>query len=38
MGPERLFRTVQGARFHALQEKAQQRFAGRTALGLAIDG
>jgi acyl-CoA dehydrogenase len=37
-GLERLFRDVQGARYHPLQEKAQQRYAGRMALGLDIDG
>lgn len=36
-GIERLFRDVQGARFHPLQDKAQQRLAGRLALGLDID-
>ena len=36
-GLERLFRDVQGARFHPLQEK-QQRLTGRLALGLDIDG
>ena len=38
LGLERRFRDIQGARFHPLQEKAQQRYAGRTALGLPIDG
>jgi acyl-CoA dehydrogenase len=38
IGLERLFRDVQGARYHPLQEKAQQRYAGRMALGLDIDG
>jgi alkylation response protein AidB-like acyl-CoA dehydrogenase len=38
LGLERRFRDVQGARFHPLQEKAQQRYAGRHALGLPIDG
>ncbi len=37
-GLERLFRDVQGARFHPLQEKPQQQLAGRVALGLDIDG
>jgi len=37
-GLERLFRDVQGARFHPLQEKPQQHLAGRLALGLDIDG
>lgn len=35
---ERLFRDVQGARYHPLQEKAQLRYAGRLTLGLDIDG
>jgi acyl-CoA dehydrogenase len=35
---ERLFRDVQAARFHPLQEKAQLRYTGRLALGLDIDG
>jgi acyl-CoA dehydrogenase len=38
VGLERLFRDVQRARYHPLQEKAQQRYAGRIALGLDIDG
>jgi alkylation response protein AidB-like acyl-CoA dehydrogenase len=37
-GIERLFRDVQGARFHPLQEKPQQQLTGRFALGLDIDG
>lgn len=37
-GLERLFRDVQGARFHPLQERPQQQLAGRLALGLDIDG
>jgi acyl-CoA dehydrogenase len=37
-GLERLFRDVQGARFHPLQEKPQQQLTGRLALGLDIDG
>lgn len=37
-GLERAFRDVQAARFHPLQEKPQQRFTGRLALGLDIDG
>lgn len=37
-GLERAFRDVQAARFHPLQEKPQQRFAGRLALGLDING
>ena len=35
---ERLFRDVQGARYHPMQEKAQLRYSGRFALGLDIDG
>ena len=35
---ERLFRDVQGARFHPLPESQQRRIAGRLALGLPIDG
>ncbi len=38
IGIERAFRDVQGARYHALREKAQLRFTGRMALGLDIDG
>jgi acyl-CoA dehydrogenase len=38
LGLERRFRDIQGARFHPLQEKAQQRYAGRNALRLPIDG
>jgi acyl-CoA dehydrogenase len=38
LGLEKLFRDVQGARFHPLQTGAQRQFAGRTALGLPIDG
>jgi len=37
-GLERLFRDVQGARFHPLPEHQQRRLAGRIALGLPIDG
>jgi acyl-CoA dehydrogenase len=37
-GLERLFRDVQGARFHPLPESQQRRIAGRLALGLPIDG
>ena len=36
-GLERLFRDVQGARFHRPQERTQLRFSGRLALGLDID-
>jgi len=34
VGLERLFRDVQGARYHALRGPAQRRYAGRLALGL----
>jgi len=34
---ERLFRDVQGVRFHPLQEAAQLRFTGGLLLGLEID-
>jgi acyl-CoA dehydrogenase len=37
-GLERLFRDVQGARFHPLRSGEQRRLAGRVALGLPIDG
>jgi len=37
-GLERIFRDVQAARYHPLQEKPQARLAGRLALGLDIDG
>lgn len=37
-GLERIWRDVQAARYHPLQEKAQARLAGRVALGLPIDG
>jgi alkylation response protein AidB-like acyl-CoA dehydrogenase len=37
-GLERLFRDVQGARFHPLPEYQQRRLAGRLALGMPIDG
>ena len=36
-GIERLFRDVQGARFHRPQERAQLRFSGRLALGFDAD-
>lgn len=38
LGLERLFRDVQGARYHPLQGKPQHRFSGRLALGLDING
>jgi acyl-CoA dehydrogenase len=34
---ERLFRDVQGVRFHPLQDKPETVFAGRSALGLPLD-
>jgi alkylation response protein AidB-like acyl-CoA dehydrogenase len=34
---ERLFRDIQGARFHRPQERSQLRFSGRLALGLDVD-
>jgi acyl-CoA dehydrogenase len=37
-GLERLFRDIQGARFHPLTPSAQRQLAGRNALGLPIDG
>jgi len=36
-GLERLFRDIQGARFHRPQERAQLQLAGRLALGLEIE-
>jgi acyl-CoA dehydrogenase len=38
LGLERMFRDVQGARFHPLQEKPQLLYAGRMALALDVDG
>jgi alkylation response protein AidB-like acyl-CoA dehydrogenase len=38
LGLERLFRDVQGARYHPLQEKPQALFTGRCALGLDVNG
>jgi alkylation response protein AidB-like acyl-CoA dehydrogenase len=38
LGLERLFRDVQGARFHPLHEKPQQLYTGRLALGLDVNG
>lgn len=35
---ERLFRDIQAARYHPLQEKRQLRYTGRLLLGLDIDG
>ena len=37
LGLERMFRDVQGARYHPLQEKPQLLYAGRMALGLDVD-
>jgi alkylation response protein AidB-like acyl-CoA dehydrogenase len=36
-GLERLFRDIQGARFHRPQERVQLRFSGRFALGLDVE-
>ncbi len=36
-GLERLFRDVQGARYHAMRGPAQRRFAGRLALDVDVD-
>ena len=38
MGLERLFRDIQGARFHPMRQGDQRKLAGRVALGLPIDG
>ena len=38
LGLERLFRDVQAARYHPLQEKPQTIFTGRFALGLDVNG
>lgn len=37
-GLERLFRDVQGARYHPLREHAQQLYTGRLALGVDVNG
>ena len=37
LGLERLWRDVQAARFHPLQEKHQLRYTGRLALGLDVN-
>ncbi len=37
-GLEQRFRDLQGARYHPLQDRQQQAFAARVALGLDIDG
>ena len=36
-GLERLFRDIQGARFHPLRPGDQRKLAGRVALGLPVD-
>jgi alkylation response protein AidB-like acyl-CoA dehydrogenase len=36
-GLERLFRDVQGARYHAVRVDAQQRYSGRLALGVDLN-
>ena len=38
LGLERLFRDVQGARYHQLRGSAQLTYAGRVALGLDVNG
>ena len=38
LGLERMFRDVQGARFHPLQEKPQLLYAGTGRSGLDVDG
>jgi acyl-CoA dehydrogenase len=38
LGLERLFRDVQAARYHPLQEKPQTVYTGRFALGLDVNG
>ena len=38
LGLERLFRDVQGARYHPLRGSAQLIYAGRVALGLDVNG
>ena len=37
-GLERRFRDLQAARYHPLQDRQQQLYAGRFALGADIDG
>jgi acyl-CoA dehydrogenase len=37
-GLERLFRDIQGARYHPLTEKPQTLYTGRFALGLDVNG
>ena len=36
-GLERLFRDIQGARYHPVRADAQQRYSGRLALGLDVN-
>jgi acyl-CoA dehydrogenase len=38
LGLERLFRDVQGARYHQVREPAQVHYTGRLALGLDANG
>ena len=38
LGLERLFRDVQGARYHQVREPAQVLYSGRLALGLDVNG
>jgi acyl-CoA dehydrogenase len=38
LGLERLFRDVQGARYHPVREPAQTHYTGRLALGLDVNG
>jgi acyl-CoA dehydrogenase len=38
LGLERLFRDVQGARYHAVRGSAQRLYSGRLALGLDVNG
>jgi alkylation response protein AidB-like acyl-CoA dehydrogenase len=38
LGLERLFRDVQGARYHHLRESAQVTYTGRLALGVDVNG
>ncbi len=38
LGLERLFRDVQGARYHPLRGSAQLTYTGRVALGLDVNG
>jgi hypothetical protein len=38
LGLERLFRDVQGARYHHLRESAQVTYTGRVALGVDVNG